>query len=62
MIFTCLALAPLRAARPGLFMHFAVPSMCVVQHFMRLPDRFAVAGFLLEALRRYKAAAEVVSG
>jgi hypothetical protein len=54
MIFDCLALTDLRVERPALFAMFHRPVTCHVSHFMRHQDRFAVAGFLLHALRRYK--------
>ena len=54
MIFDCLALADLRVERPALFAMFHRPVACHVSHFMRHQDRFALAGFLLNALRRYK--------
>lgn len=57
MIFVCPGLSSLRADRPALFADFARPALCVVQHFMRHPNRFAVAGFLLHALRAYALAA-----
>jgi hypothetical protein len=56
MIFDCPALAQLRVDRPALFRKFSTPAAKFVQHFMRHADRFAVAGFVLAALRRYKAA------
>jgi exonuclease III len=54
MIFDCPALTDLRVERAALFIMFRRPAACHVSHFMRHKDRFAVAGFLLNALRRYK--------
>jgi hypothetical protein len=56
MIFDCPALLDLRVCRPHLFAAFRRPVACHVSHFMRHSDRYAVAGFLVAALRRYKLA------
>jgi hypothetical protein len=56
MLFECDALQSLRVDRSALFHKFTMPNTKVVQHFMRHSNRFAVAGFMLQALRRYKLA------
>jgi exonuclease III len=56
MLFECDALQSLRVDRSALFHKFTMPNTKVVQHFMRHSNRFAVAGFILQALRRYKLA------
>jgi hypothetical protein len=62
MIFVCPALHALRANRPALFARFTSSAWRHVQHFMRHPDRFAVAGFLLQALRHYQLSVTVPVG
>jgi hypothetical protein len=56
MFFVCPALADLRLASPALFAAFQRPAAHVVQLFMRHPLRYAVAGFILRSLARYRAA------